>query len=176
MTRLRRNIGMTLLELAVVIVIIAILASMLLPFLSSYQTKAEEAKCLANLRNLYVGASGYLQSNGSWPQIPNTLIASDAKTYAWMWVAALTPYGIPHTTWICPSVQRSLGLSISTIEEDDNYRVDYVGVSFDDKPSSPYPEIPYPWFIEKSGFHGRGNLLVVSDGSTTSVADLSRGN
>lgn len=176
MKRLSRNAGMTLLELAVVMVIIAILASMLLPFLSSYQTKAEEAKCLANLRNLYVGASGYMQSNGSWPQISNALVVTDAKTYGKMWVAALAPYGIPHTTWICPSVQRTLGLSISTIEEDANYRVDYIGVEFDDQPSSPYPEDVYPWFLEKAGFHGRGNLLVLSNGSTTSVADLTRGN
>ena len=176
MTRLPRNIGMTILELAVVIVIIAILASMLLPFLSSYQSRAEEGKCLANLRNLYVGASGYVQSNGSWPQVPNDIIVSDAKTYGKMWVTALAPFGIPHTTWICPSVQRSLGLPISTIEEDQSYRVDYIGVSFDDKPSSPYPEDAYPWFIEKAGFHGRGNLLILSNGSTTSLADLSRGN
>ncbi len=167
---------MTILELAVVILIIAILASMLLPFLSSYQTKAEEAKCLANLRNLYVGASGYLQGNGSWPQVSNDIIVSDAKTYGKMWVAALAPYGIPHTSWICPSVQRSLGLSISTIDEAANYRVDYIGVSFDEQPTSPYPEDAYPWFIEKAGFHGRGNLLILSNGSTTSLSDLSKGN
>lgn len=173
MCPLRSNGGMTILELAVVIVIIAILASMLLPLLSSFQTRAEEAKCLANLRNLYVGASGYIQANSSWPQVPNTLVASDAKTYAKMWVEALTPYGIPHQTWICPTVQRSLGTPLSTIDQAENYRVDYIGVSFDDKPSSPYPENPYPWFIEKAGFHGRGNLLILSNGSTTSLADLS---
>ena len=174
MRSVSRASGFTLLELAVVMVIIAILASMLLPILSSFNSRAEEARCLANLRNLYVGASACLQANGSWPQIPNDLIVSDPKTYAKMWVAELTPFGIPHTTWICPSVQRSLGIPLSEIEKDENYRVDYIGVSFDDKPSSPYPEEAYPWFIEKAGFHGRGNLLIMSNGSTVSLADLSR--
>lgn len=165
---------MTILELAVVIVIIAILASMLLPILSTFKPRAEQARCLANLRSLYVGASGYLQSNGSWPQISNDLIVSDAKTYAKSWVTALSPYGIPHSTWICPTIQRSLGLPISDLEKDENYRVDYIGVSFDDKPSSPYPEEPYPWFLERAGFHGPGNLLILSNGSTTSLAELRR--
>ena len=165
---------MTLLELAVVMVIIAILASMLLPIVSSFNSRAEEARCLANLRSLYVGASSYLQGNSSWPQIPNDLIVSDSKAYAKQWVTALTPYGISHQTWICPSVQRSLGTPISEIEKDENYRVDYIGISFDDNPSSPYPEEAYPWFIEKAGFHGRGNLLILSNGTTVSLADLKR--
>ena len=165
---------MTILELAVVMVVIAILASMLLPMLSSFRSRADEAKCLANLRNLYVGAAGYVQANGSWPQIPNDLIVSDSKTYAKMWVAALAPYGIPHETWLCSTIQRSIGLPASEINKPENYRVDYIGVSFDDKPSSPYPEDPYPWFVEKAGFHGSGNLLILSNGSTTSLKELSR--
>lgn len=174
MRSLPRTNGMTVLELAVVIVIIAILASMLLPLMSSFNSRAEEARCLANLRSLYLGAAGYLQANGSWPQISNDLISTDPKTYAKSWVTALTPYGIPHQTWICPTVQRGIGLPISSIDKDENYRVDYLGVSFDDQPSSPYPEEAYPWFLEMAGFHGGGNLLIMSNGSTTSLRDLSR--
>jgi type II secretory pathway pseudopilin PulG len=165
---------MTILELAVVIVIIAILASLTLPIMSSFNARADEAKCLANLRNLYLGASGYMQLNGSWPQISNDLIATDPKTYSKLWVTALTPHGIPHQAWICPTIQRDTGIAMSEIDKEANYRVDYLGVSFDDHPSSPYPETAYPWFIEMAGFHGRGNLLIMSDGSTTSLSDLSR--
>lgn len=172
MKRLPRNTGMTILEVAVVMVIIAIIASMLLPFLGSARSRAEEARCHANLRNLFVGASGYMQANGSWPQIPNALILSDQKEYARMWVAALKPYGIPYVTWICPTIQGALATPIATDDQDENYRVDYIGVSFDEEPSSPYPDIPYPWFVEKSGAHGRGNLFILSDGSTKSIEDL----
>ena len=172
MRTLRRTGGMTIMEVAVVMVIIAILASMLLPVVSSFNARAEEARCLANLRNLYVGATSYLQANSSWPQIPNDLIVSDPKTYAKKWVAALAPYGIPHVSWLCPTIQRGLSIPISDIEKDENYRIDYIGVSFDDKPTSPYPEDPHPWFVEKAGFHGRGNLIILSSGSTTSLKDL----
>lgn len=165
---------MTLLELAVVVVIIAIIASMLFPLYGKMRARSNEAKCFANLRALYVGASGYLQANGSWPQISNELIVSEKAKYAKQWVAVLLPYGVPHVTWICPTVQQGTGLPISSIAEEENYRIDYIGVSFDDQPSSPFPDNPYPWFIEKAGFHGRGNLLVLSDGTTTTLADLSR--
>ena len=170
----RRDRGMTILELAVVIVIIFIVASMLFPAFSSFQARTSEARCTTNLKNLFVGASGYVQTNASWPQIPNTLIGKDDKTYAKLWVAVLKPYGVPHESWICPTIQRNLGLPMSSVTQDENYRVDYIGIAFDDKPSSPYPENAFPWFVEKAGFHGRGNLLILSNGTTTSLMDLSR--
>lgn len=172
--RERSHLGMTVLELMVVVVIIGIIATMLLPVFAGIQARTSEARCTANLKNLFVGASGYLQANGSWPQIPNTLIGKEDKTYAKLWVAALKPYGVPHESWICPTIQRNFGLPISSISQDENYRVDYIGISFDDQPSSPYPQNAYPWFIEKAGFHGRGNLIILSNGSTTSLADLTR--
>lgn len=163
---------MTVLELAVVLVIIAILASILLPMTAGMRARAQEATCIANLKNLYVGASGYLQANGSWPQIPNALIKDDPKEYAKKWVSVLSPYGIAHATWICPTIQRARGESMSSIEDDATYRVDYAAMAFDDRPTSPYPNNPFPWFVEMSGFHGRGNLFILSDGSTTSLADM----
>ena len=166
------NRGMTVLELAVVLVIIAILATMLLPLTAAMKARADEARCIANLKNLFVGASGYLQANGSWPQIPNTLIKDDPKGYAKKWVAVLSTYGISHATWICPTIQRQRREPMSSIEEDEKYRVDYVAMAFDEKPTSPYPKNPFPWFVEMAGFHGRGNLFILSDGSTTSLADM----
>lgn len=170
----RRLSGMTILELAVVVVIIFILTSMLLPAFSRLRARANEATCVANLKNLYVGASGYIQTNSSWPQIPNTLVAKDPVKYAKTWVAALAPFGISHLTWICPTVQSEAGQPMSSIENDEGYRVDYVGMAFDDNPISPYPEKAFPWFVEMSGFHGRGNLLILSNGNVKSLADMVR--
>ncbi len=163
---------MTILELMVVIVIIAILASMLLPLYGAITARADEGRCLANLRSLYVAASGYLQAAGSWPQIPVNLISSDPHTYARTWVEALAPYGAPHTTWICPTIQRTMGIPIEAIEQTEHYRIDFIATPFDDNPASPRLNPTHPWFIEKAGVHSRGNLLILANGTSTSLLDL----
>ncbi len=171
--RVKNIRGVTVLELAVVVVIILILATMLLPISAGIRARADEASCAANLKNLYIGASAYLDSKGSWPQISNSLIKADPQTYAQQWVAALLPFGITHVTWICPSIQRLRGEPISGIDDPSTYRVDYIGMAFDEKQTSPKPANPFPWFIEIAGMHDRGNLIILSNGTMSSLSDMS---
>src|SRR3954470_6849805 len=53
----------TLIELLAVISIIAILASMLLPSLSSAQERGRDAQCLNNLRQIQMGAQMFWDDN-----------------------------------------------------------------------------------------------------------------
>ena len=171
-THPRQKRAFTILEVMAVIIIIAILASMLLPFYSSFAARSEEARCLANLKNLYIAASAHLQAAGSWPQIPVRQIAENPKIYARSWVTVLAPYGAPHPVWICPTIQRTLGFPMDAIDQDEHYRIDFIATPFDENASTPTREPNHPWFIEKSGVHSRGNLLILANGSTMSLKDF----
>ena len=167
-----RHRAFTLLELLVVLVIIAIIATMLLPAYAAYIARVEEARCIANLKNLYVAASGYLQSNGSWPQIPVSLLKDNDKLYAKSWVNALTPFGAPHNVWLCPTMQRTMTYSMDAADKDENYRIDFIATPFDENPLTPRLANTHPWFIEKTGLHSRGNLVILANGTTTSLQDI----
>lgn len=78
----------TLIELLVVIAIIAILASMLLPALSSAREKSKTISCRSQLRQIALATLGYLDDNGG--TLPCGYQSGTIRFYNWPY--ALSPY------------------------------------------------------------------------------------
>lgn len=90
------------LELLIVFVVVAILATLLLPVYAQMQARAQRIQCVANLRSLFTAADLQLQRNGSWPQIAR---GGNPVDFANSWIAALSIFGPTRKTWICPTMQ-----------------------------------------------------------------------
>ena len=161
---------MTLLEIATVIVVIAILITMIVPVVRGVLGKAERANCATNLKNLYVGGASYLQDRGEWPQIPAKDIRSPG--YALMWIRAFEPYGFGRINWLCPSVQRQL--KNPDYKQDKNARIDYLATPFGPNPILPHKWPTQPWFVERGDVHGDGQLVIFANGQVKSLTEIIR--
>jgi len=167
----RRNPkGFTLLEIASAIVVILILVTLLVPAYEVIQARVEKASCSNNLRQLYVAATAYIQEYGHWPQVDPALLQAPNNAYDEAWIEAFMPFGVGRASWICPTIERSLGGPDYT--QPTNYRTDYVAMPFDIKPRTPFNWAFYPWFVERGNVHGNGNLMIESNGAVVELVQM----
>ncbi|HEY3602332.1 MAG TPA: type II secretion system protein [Chthoniobacterales bacterium] len=166
----RAGRAFTLLELAIALVVVGILATMLLPVYAGMRARAQKAQCIAHLHNLYVAADLYVQRNGSWPQIAHGDSGTGDADFANAWIDALAPFGPTRQTWICPAIEEVL--QNPDYQQPQNARLDYFPMSFDDKPTTPHRWPRQPWFVETANVHGHGNLIIFTDGSVSQTGDL----
>jgi prepilin-type N-terminal cleavage/methylation domain-containing protein len=165
----RRQRGFTLLELMTVMLIISILTVLLVPVISDVQKRLERTRCMANMRNLHVAASLYLNDRRTWPRVI-TPGASGTPENARKWIAILEPYEIRQINWICPTIQSKFGAPDLTKPE--NARIDYRATPFDAHPMTPYKWPTQPWFIENGNVHGHGALVIFPDGHVEDAYDI----
>ena len=158
--------GKTLLELLIVLVIIAVLASFVYPLYGWFQKKAQDAGCMANLRGLHAGFSAYLGDHAFvWPQSPENREGDDDieedQLNKW-WYEQLKPYGPSRKSWLCPGDRTGA----ADLTGEDNYDLSYIPTSFDEVPNRAYEWTRQPWLIERGGFHDKGMVnKVMPDGS-----------
>jgi len=172
LSRHARLAGVTLLELMTVIVIIGILATMLIPATSAMFSRMEKAKCIFNLKALWVGTEFFLQDRMYWPQIDARLLQDkQSDQYARQWMAALEPYKVSKETWHCPTVGKQLPAEVKSGAAKKE-RIDYFPTPFDNKQMTPHRWPDQPWFIERGAVHGEGNLIIFPDGSIKTLDQL----
>lgn len=172
--------GFTLLEIATVIVILGILASLCFPVVRGFKGRSEGLKCASNLKGLGVGVQAYMNDYGHWPQIANTErgrglnsapVSESAQNLAKQWIETLKPYGIGETTWHCPSVENQIRQQ-GKKEALAAARIDYTPTVFDSKQDSPTLWPKHPWFVEKGALHGTGPNVLFADGSVSNMLEL----
>ena len=165
----RESYGFTLLEMMAACVILATLASIFFVVLSKNLNRFEAPTCMANLRNLHLSLSTYVQDKGQWPQLPEDMDMGTYAEHGW-WMETLKDYGMEEKSWRCPTIARLT--RSGRLNEADTPKINYLPSLFDDHPSTPFRWKNMPWAMEAGNMHGSGILMIYSDGSIRNFNDV----
>lgn len=154
--------GFTLIEVLMVTVIVALLATVSMPLYGILRAKAGMAACMGNLRIIGLGLNGFMQDhNMVWPQLPPDNFSNETQRSQW-WEDTLKPYGVDHKHWICPTDTYG-----AKSDEQQQFFSSYAVTQFDEFPNSAF-RWKQPWAVERGGFHGGSNVgpnMLMPDGT-----------
>ena len=90
-----------------------------------------------------------------------------SETFANAWVDKLKPYNISKPNWVCPTIKSQIG-DYDKLP----FRLDYIPTPFGTNPAAPFKWPTHPWFSERGSVHGRGNLIIMTNGSIQALNDI----
>ena len=147
--------GKSLIELLIVIVIVALMATLAFPLFGYFKAKASYVACISSLKSLHGGFASYLGDHQMiWPQVPDGLEREGPQgdMLAKFWYDSLKEYGITKKNWICPADEHLKDV----LETDDHYETTYTITEYDEQPNRAYQWVSQPWITESGEFHGKG--------------------
>jgi prepilin-type N-terminal cleavage/methylation domain-containing protein/prepilin-type processing-associated H-X9-DG protein len=97
-----RSNGFTLIELLVVIAIIAILAAILFPVFAQARSKARQASCLSNMKQIILADMQYTQDNDEIHSFAFGQAPRDDGPSNQAWTVSLYPYTKSYGIYQCP--------------------------------------------------------------------------
>jgi prepilin-type N-terminal cleavage/methylation domain-containing protein len=196
MFRNRQKAAFTLIEILIVIAIIAILAALLLPALSTAKAKGLRISCMNNLRQLGVGCQVYAADNDgrlveNWPYAlqpnletncwmhGNMRRASDATNQGLLRTGKLFPYANNPNSYHCPA-DRSTGDGVvnasggSSAPRGRSYSMNsWIGSRYMEMERPNFNQRPYRTFVRDSELNAAtpANLFVIADEHETTIDD-----
>ena len=160
-----KSSGYTLLEVLIVVAIVALLIGISFPAYNKWREGANSAVCRSKMRTIHGAFSAAIADNGEWPQIPTKengdLPDWDQAEFFQFWQRTMEPYGIAKDTWICPS---DTDANLQFKVKDPELTGSYIPAWFGPGAATPF-KWKQPWLIERAGFHGKGHLVAMPDGS-----------
>ena len=155
-----------------VIFVLAILGAIAVPIMGGLKERAAKATCMTRMKKIYFALDSYIKDVGHFPQQPKELVTGSDEQGLWeWWYVQLKDYGIGQQDWLCPVEESAILKSGEKLE----HASSYIPTNFDSGRITPY-RWNQPWLMERADFHGKGNHMIMPDGSLqhapTELSDL----
>lgn len=159
----------TLTELLVVIGILGILITLFIPSIGTVMPRVDEVVCISRLRGLWLKFAPCATEPEGWPQVPKDIKLGSREEEQWWMNYASNELGVPEKLWHCPAIDRAYAKSKKT---DVIPLIHYLPTLFDARPGTPNKWPSMPWFSEIGNVHGKGNLVIRSDGTVVPMSPV----